>query len=165
MNGSKPSLRQRVLSVLLMATVYFLFMLAWKFFWPSPYEKQESVYSIILEVAFISLFWGVGMTLFPKKIPNCKLLVDDQSISNVLQYSGWMKWYSVRKTVTAGKVRTIREIKGKLGASSGLIASEQTDWKAWMWGGIFIPKTLPEYENLKALVESWQEPEILPRDV
>jgi hypothetical protein len=139
-----------------MAAVYFLILLAWTYLWPSPYEARESLYRIALKVAFISLFWGVGMTFLPKTIPNCKLLVDAQSITGVIEYTGWMKWYKIRKTVSAGKVRTIREINGKLGAPGGLAASERSGWGAWMLGGIYIPKTLPEYERLRALVESWK---------
>jgi len=108
---------------------------------------------------FISLFWGLAMLFVPKKIPRGKLLVDDQSITSVIQFTGWMKWYKIRKTVSAGKVRTIREINGRLGMPGGLAASEQTGWRAWMWGGIYIPNTLPEYQQLKAIVESWKTPE------
>jgi hypothetical protein len=157
-NKSKFTLKQRVLSVLFMASMYFLVMLAWTYLWPSPYEARESLYRIALKVAIISIFWGVGMTFWPKKVPNCKLLADEQSITTVMEYSGWMKWYKIQKTVSAGKIRTIREINGRFGAPGGLAASEQTRLGAWMLGGIYIPKTLPEYERLKALVESWKDP-------
>jgi hypothetical protein len=99
------------------------------------------------------------MTFTPKKFPtNGKLLVEDQSITSVIEYTGWMKWYKIRKTVSAGKIRTIREIDSRLGAPGGLVASERSGWRAWMLGGIYIPKTLPEYKRLKALVHSWREP-------
>ena len=155
---SQPSLKRQALSVLLFASVYFLVMLAFTFLWPSPYEKQESVYRIALKVVFISVFWGVAMSFVPKKIPRCKLLVDDQSIISVIEYTGWMKWYKIRKTVAAGKVRTIREINGRLGMPGGLAASERSGLGTWMLGGIYIPKNLPEYEQLRALVESWRAP-------
>jgi hypothetical protein len=157
LSKSKPTLKHRALSILLMATVYFVLMLAWTYLWPSSHEMRESLYQIVLKAAFVSLLWGVTMTFWPKKIPNCKLLVEDQSITSVIEYTGWMKWYKLRKTISAGKVRTIREINGKLGVPGGLAASDRSGWGAWMWGGIYIPKTLPEYERLKALVESWKD--------
>ena len=98
------------------------------------------------------------MTFVQKKFPICKLHVDDQSITSIMEYTGWMKWYKTSKTVSAGKVRTIRETNGRLGGPGGLGASEQSGWGAWMRGGIYIPRTLPEYERLKALVESWRSP-------
>lgn len=158
LNKPKPSLKQLTLSVLIMAAVYFVLMFAWNYLWPSRYEARESLYLIALKVGLVSLFWGLGMTFWLPKSPKCKLVVDDQSITSVFEYTGWMKWYKIRKTVSAGKIRTIREINGSFGASGGLAASEQTRLGAWMWGGIYIPKTLPEYERLKALVESWEAP-------
>jgi hypothetical protein len=156
LSKSKLSLRQRALSVLLPASIYFFVMLALNFLWLSHYERSESVREIALRVLFISLFWGVSMAFVPMKFPQCRLLVDDQSVTSVMECTGWMKWHAVRRTVSAGKVRTIREIKGRFGGPGGLVASERTGWRAWMWGGIFVPRTLPEYEQLKALVEGWR---------
>jgi hypothetical protein len=157
-NKSRPTLKQRSLSVLFMASAYFVAMFAWTFFWPTPFEAREGLSWMALKAAFIGLFWGVGMTFWSERLPNRKLIVEDESITNVVEYTGWMKWYKIRRTVSAGKVRTIREIKPRLGMPGGLAASERTGFGAWMWGGIYIPKTLPEYEQLKALVESWRTP-------
>jgi hypothetical protein len=156
LNTWKPTLKQRALSVLLLSSMYFALMFAWKFFWPSPYERREGLYGVALEVAIVSLIWGMGMAFWPKKISTCKLLVDERSITSVIEYTGWMKWLVLRKTVSAGKVRIIREVKGRLGAPGGFAVSERSEWGARMWGRVFIPKTLPEYEELKALVESWR---------
>jgi hypothetical protein len=158
LNTPKRSLKHLALSVICMAVVYFLLMLAFTYLWPSPYEKHESVYLIAMKTAFISLLWGLGMTFLQPKLPDGRLLVDDQSITSVTEYTGWMKWYKIRRTVSAGKVRTIREIRSRLGGPGGLAASERTRLGAWMWGGIYIPNTLPEYQQLKALVESWKAP-------
>ena len=153
---SQVSLKRQALSALLFAVVYFFLMLAFNHFWPSPYEKQESVYRIALKVVFISLFWGLAMSFVPKKIPSARLLVYDQSMSFSIEYPKWWKGRKSQKTVSAGKVRTIRETNGGFGGLGGLVASERTGFAAWMFGSVFIPKTLPEYERLKALVESWK---------
>lgn len=158
LDKSKLSLKQWAGLVLLMASIYFVIELALSFFWLSHYGEQESVQRIILKVTFISLFWGVAMTFRLPKTPTCKILVDDQSITSVMEYTGWMKWYKINRTVSAGKVRTIRETRSRLGWPGGLVASERSGWGAWMRGGIYIPKTLPEYGRLKALVESWRSP-------
>jgi hypothetical protein len=156
---SKPSLKERALSILLFASMYFLIMLALNFFWFSPHVDQESVSRIALRVVFISVFWGVTMPFMPKTIPRCNLLVEDNSITSVIEYTGWMKWYKTRRTVSARNVHTMIEVVGKDGAPVGLSASDRTGWGARMWGGIYIPRALPEYEQLKALVESWKAPE------
>jgi hypothetical protein len=155
---SKAPLKSQALSVLCFAVVYFSVMLAFNHFWPSPYGAQESVYRIAFKVVFISLFWGVAMSVVQRKIPSGKLVVNDQSMSFSMEYPEWWKWRKFHKTVSAGKVRSIRETNGRFGGPGGLVASERTGFSAWMYGGIFIPQTLPQYERLKTLVESWRAP-------
>lgn len=53
------------------------------------------------------------------------------------------------RTVRKGHVRTISERRG------GVLVSERTRFGLFLWGGLWIPKTLPEYEHVRALVESW----------
>lgn len=156
---SKASLKSWALSVLCFAVVYFFVMLAFNHFWLSPYGEQESVYWIAFKIVFISLCWGVAMSFVPRKIPSGKLVVNDQSMSFTMEYPEWWKWRKFRNTVSAGKVRSIRETSGRFGGPGGLVASERTGFSAWMYGGIFIPRTVSEYERLKALVESWVAPE------
>jgi hypothetical protein len=157
---SKKTLKRQFLSAVSFASMYFLGMLTFTYLWPSPLEKQESFGGIALKTILISVFWGVGMSFVPEKTPDCRLLVDDHSMTCETQYGGWMRWYKIRKTVSAGKVRTIHEIRNKLGMPAGLAASERSGLGAWMWGGVYIPYTLPEYAQLKALVESWKAPEL-----
>lgn len=155
----KRSIKQLGITILYFASVYFVIALTQNLLWPPSNNFQKSLYWVALKVAFISLFWGIAMTFAPNQYPTCKLFVDDESITSVAEYGGWMKWYKRRKTVSAGNVRFIREINGKSRTPKGLLASEQTRLGAWMWGGIYIPATLPEYERLKSLVESWRAPD------
>jgi len=56
------------------------------------------------------------------------------------------------RTVRRGEVKTMIERR------NGLFLSERGRIGAFFWGGIFIPRTFPEYDELKCLTESWKKP-------
>ena len=158
--SSKPSIKGRVQMAFLVGGLYCIGMLGIKLLWPSPMDRKDGFSFLLIEAVVMGLMYGATMAfVWPKKGLGCRLLVDDRSMTCVMNFTGIMKWHVVRKTVSAGKVRCIREIPGKLGTPGGCAVSEQTGWKAWMHGGVFISKSLPEYDELKALAESWRAPE------
>ena len=54
------------------------------------------------------------------------------------------------------KVRTIFEIKVAPFRPEGIGISEKSEFGARMFGFIYVPKTLPEFDRLKSLAESWR---------
>jgi hypothetical protein len=160
----KRTLKQRAIhraiAVLCFSGIYFILMFGWKFFWPTLTERNRGLFSIAVETGLVSVFWGLAMVFLPRKLPSYKLLVDDGSISGVTEYTGWMKWWVVRRTISKGKVRTMWEIKGRLGLPSGMAFSERRSrFGARMWGFVFLSTTLPDYESLRTLAESWRSRE------
>jgi hypothetical protein len=159
LNSQRPTLKQRAISALFFGGFYFILMFGWRFFWPSPAERYFGLLSIVAETGLISLLYGLGMAFWPPKRPGCKILVDDESITGITEYDGWMKWLAFRRTVSKGKIRTIWEIKGRLGSTGGTGLSERSRLGARMWGFVYLPRSLPEYESLRALAESWRSHE------
>jgi len=49
----------------------------------------------------------------------------------------------------------------KVHRDGGLMLSDRGRFGTFMWGGVWIPRALPEYEYLKRVAEMWkaQEPE------
>jgi hypothetical protein len=156
-DSPKPTLKQRAIAVLCFGGIYFILMLGWQFFWPTSTERNRGLLTIAVVTGLVSLTWGLGMAFWPRKLPSYKLLVDDESITGVTEYTGWMKWLVMRRTISKGKVRTIWEIKGRLGAPSGMgFSDRKSRLGARMWGFVFLPTTLPDYESLRTLAESWR---------
>jgi len=159
LNSQKPVLKQRAVSVLYLSGFYFILLFGWKFFWPTSTERNSGLLGTAIETGVVSLLWGLTMAFWPRKFPSYKLLVDDESITSVVEFTGWMKWWVVRRSISKGKVRTIWEIRGKQGMPRGMGFSERSGLSARMWGFVFLPSSLPDYESIKALAESWRSRE------
>ena len=113
-----------------------------------------------IEIGIVSLLSGLVMVFFrPRSLTNYKLLVDEESITGVTEYTGWMTWFVQRTTVRKSRVRTIFEIKATAFHPGGLVISERSMLGARMLGWVFLSKDLPEYDDLRQLVEGWQSVE------
>src|ERR1700733_11464670 len=157
LESHNAKVKHRVVEVLFLAGLFFMLRFCWSAFYPTPSERSRGLTSVALEVGVTSLLWGIGMAFFrSKRISNYKLFVDEDSISGVLEYTGWLKWLRTRRTVRKGKVRSIFEIKGMFGRADAIGISERSMLGARIWGFVYVPKTLREYDNLKQLAEGWR---------
>jgi hypothetical protein len=155
----RGKLQHKVLAALLFGGTFFVLRFCWSLLSPTSSERNRGPLSLAIEIGVVSLVFGVGMGFFrPRISPNhsYKLFVDQDSITGVAKYTGWMKWLGTRRTVRKGKIRSIFEIKAAVGRSGGIGISERTILGARMMGFVYIPKTLPEYDDLKGLAESWR---------
>jgi hypothetical protein len=150
------NLKHKLLASALYCSAVLTVRICWDAFSTSHGDKPWS--RELLGAGSFSLIFGLLMGFRPVKIPDYRLEVDDASITGVTEYTGWMKWLKIRRTVRSGRVRSIFEIKPIAGRPGGIGASERTVAGARMWGFVYLPKTLPEYESLKSLVESWRAP-------
>jgi len=155
----KPTSKQRAWNAVRYAALYFVivvcWMLCWEYLWPSRTEKHAAVEGILIKAFFTAALWGASMSLFFNS-SNRRLLVTEESITGVNEYAGLWKSRLHQRSVRKGKIRTIREIKYRSGSPKGTLLSERSMLGARMMGFVFIPASLPEYEALKHLAESWQ---------
>jgi hypothetical protein len=150
---------QKTLIALLFAGLFFLFRFGWSLLAPTALEKERGLLSVALEVGLFSLVWGSLMAFIPRRWfsltsrlgrnsrPEVYLFVDEESISSEIRPAG------TRTTVRRGKIRSIFQIKGRL---DGMGISERSEFGARMLGFVYLPASLPEYEELKRLAESWR---------
>ena len=64
------------------------------------------------------------------------------------------------RKVHRGQIKTIREWKTNFLRDGGLMLSDRGRFGTLMWGGVWIPRTLPEYEYLKNVAEMWKTQEL-----
>ena len=161
MNPRKVSMKQKATVGILAGGWTFLFLFAWKWFWPSASEKNQGLSGVLLEIAFVSVLAAAAITFSPRKFQTLYygVEVSNGSITGFLDKPRWLKLPTARSTVRAGEVRTIRKFNGKIGAPGGVAISERMGWKSYLGGIVLLYETLPEYDKLKALVESWRAPE------
>jgi hypothetical protein len=106
----------------------------------------------LLRRSFDVVDWlGFGLTyvlfsyLFPIKPPSYDLEIDDGEIRLVRDGE-------VKRTLRRGRVRYVREWND---GKSLVISEHGPVWTRLLWGGIGIPKSSSDYEEIKERVLCW----------
>ena len=157
-DSPKPQLKYRLLAALLFGGTFFVLRFGASLLWPTSNERSRGLIGFAIEIGAVSIIYGVGMGmgLGSRTLPNYKLLVDEDSITGITQYTGWMRWLVLRRTVRRNRVRSIFEMKPVLGRPGGIGISERSILGARVLGFVSVPKTLPEFDRLRNLSESWR---------
>lgn len=82
-----------------------------------------------------------------KRIP-CNITVDGDLIVQ--------KGLGGFRKVHRGRIKTIQEWKTNFLRDGGLMLSDRGRFWTFLWGGIWIPRALPEYEYLKRVAKMWK---------
>jgi hypothetical protein len=155
-----PKWKSRLIAALCFAGFFFLFRFGLTLLFPLAFGESRGPRSLAIDIGIWSLVMSAVMAFGRiRTIPNYTLLVDDDSITGVTEYTGWMSWLVFRRTVRRGEVRSIFPIKvrNRAGQSAGIgISERERVFSARMLGFVYVPKTLPQYEQLKHLAESWR---------
>jgi hypothetical protein len=105
--------------------------------------------ALFVAILGVAIFLGNLLTtsLWPRKAPRCALDIDDDE--NRLIWSG-----KVMRRVRRAHVRYVREWGS--GPFRRLVVSERGPvFTRWLWGGIGVPASLPEYEQIKTQALTW----------
>ena len=156
----RVNLKYRIAGVLCIAALGFLIRFGLGILSATPSETSSGLRTLAVDSGIFSVVLTLVMVFFKSpRVPSYKLLVDEESITGVTEFAGWMPWFVQRTTVRRSRVRTIREIKATTVHSGGLLISERSMFGARMLGGVFLSKDLPEYDDLLQLLEGWQSVE------
>jgi len=157
----KMTLKERVSVALSQAVIYTVLMVGWRVFWPIPSEHGMRLGDHAVGGAIGGgAIYGIVMFFWYSRRPSAyNLLVGEDSMTAVYPVMGLSNWCSLRATVHQGKIRTFVNVKSRAGSHRGLYLSDKSKWIGRLTGAtIFIPNTLPEYEDLRRLAESWRVP-------
>ncbi len=122
------------------------FLLDW--LWPSSRPARSVARSATTALIFSSVMIVVGVTRSSGRLGEYSITVDGDLIVG--------KWSGGLRKVRRGEIRTIVESKTNFLRDGGLLISDRGRFGAFMWGGVWIPRTLPEYEYLKRVAEMWK---------
>ena len=156
--------RRRAVFAFGLSITYAAIMFCFDIFWRTGSHKTASIGELGVKAIFMGLFWGLCMAFVPTRLTkpsvcHSRLLVDDHSVTGISEHSaGLFQGRTFRRVVRRGHVRSIFEIKGPKGVLKGVGISERTKLGARMWGFVFVPASLPEFEDLRQLAESWKAP-------
>jgi hypothetical protein len=93
------------------------------------------------------IFVFVDFACFKRKF-DYKVVISDDCITAI--HSRYQR--SVRRN----EIKTVAEFDGNLLMPPSLLISKYGRFGTRLWGCISIPKTLPEYENIRTLALSWK---------
>jgi hypothetical protein len=124
--------------------IIFALNIAGRRLWTSPHSRESIPRTIADGVIDVGAFAFVWLWDEEKRRgKKYKLIVDEDQMSHRFVTS---------KSVRRGKVMTVIERR------RGLLVSEHGQFGTHWFGGVWIPKQLPEYESLKLLAISWKSP-------
>lgn len=63
---------------------------------------------------------------------------------------------SREQTLRKDEIKSVTEIEGNAFRVAGLEISKYGRFGRRLWGGMLIPKALPEYESVRSLALSWK---------
>ncbi len=111
------------------------------FLWPSLYSGR-------LVDFFISVIIFAGVTMaFDMRKFDYKVFVSDDCIT-----TGRNRY---QRSVRKNEVKTVTECDGNVLLAPSLRISKYGWFGTWLWGGIWIPKALPEHTSIRDLALSW----------
>jgi hypothetical protein len=102
-----------------------------------------------LEIFGVVFFAGnlLAAFLWPRKSSSCDFDIDDNEIRLI-----WSR--KVVRRVRRDHIRYVREWGS--GPLRKLVVSERGPaFTRWLWGGIGVPASLPEYEQIKTQALTW----------
>jgi hypothetical protein len=130
------------MKVLKMAALYAPIYLAVGWLWPSLHGRDGLTWLIVNACFQGLLVAGIWVWLLRRSLRRYEISVDDEEIR--------VKFFMSIRSIHRGKIRTLLERK------EGLLISGRNRIGTFLWGGIWVPRQLPEYEELKRLAESWK---------
>jgi hypothetical protein len=141
-----PTLPARLL---LLVGCYAPLYFAIEYFWRG-HGGRTSFIQMVSMALIQSIFFAISMSFFYKRAhTGYEISVDDDE-SRITRNFRTSNHLSAR-TVRRGQNRTVIERR------QGLLISGRNKIGTFLWGGIWVPKTLAEYEFLKSLALSWKK--------
>jgi hypothetical protein len=149
-DAQKPSRSRLFAGRLFLFAVFFLGYFALDYFWPASHRIKSLAGSAIR-----ALVWSALMIVFgffsSRRRQRYDVTVDGDLIVG--------KGLGGSRKVHRGEIRTIIERRPNFLTDGGLMLSERGRFGMFMWGGVWIPRALPEYEYLKSVAEMWKAEE------
>jgi hypothetical protein len=127
------------------ASFAVIFVIVSQLLFPEPSRDLSAIFADALAIGVISA--GLDAVFFMKRRFTYDVVVSDDFIAIGPR---------LRQLVRKDEVRTVSESDGNFLVAPGLRISKYGSIGTWFWGGIWIPKTLPEFKSVKDLALSWK---------
>ncbi|MGH9739908.1 MAG: hypothetical protein ACRD4X_15170 [Candidatus Acidiferrales bacterium] len=115
--------------------------------WPSTVGAPNTLSDLVNSADFGLVFSWIAI-FFVRKQSSCEILVSDDSIAVRRAFFT----HRIRKS----EMKTVVDTPGRFLSEPGLRILKDGGFGAWVWGGIWIPKALPDYEHIRNFALSWK---------
>jgi hypothetical protein len=154
----KVQRKHRIIAVTLQSAFWTLCMSIWEYLRHRSGSHPSNLTAVTLPWVFGGVIYCLLMYFLPirklfrgeKNRPaRVSIMVERDQVALSYQSSESTSWIPQR-VVRRGMVRSIFRISGGIGVS------ERSQFGARMLGFLVIPSTLPQFNEVRALLESWQ---------
>ena|SRR5216683_2392264 len=114
----------------------------------SPWMSSSHVSVEFVEAVLGGVIFAFFFDALMRRNLDYKVVVSDDCITAVHP--------RYKRSVQKSEVKTVAESDGNVLAAPSLRISKYGRLGTWFWGGIWIPKALPEYEYLRNLALTWK---------
>ena len=129
--------------VLFFAISCFAFGFRWIVDLSLQWERQSTMRALIMAMALGAVFaFRPAQRWFPKD--GC-LIIGDDFIEGRTRYN----WFMFKKRISREKIKSISENK------RGLCVMDRGEFAARMLGFVFVPATMPEYQEIRSELSRW----------
>jgi hypothetical protein len=142
--------KRKLIISLIAAGVFVACQLLFEMLWPSSppgHLLRHSIEAVVLGTV-IGLTFSLRLS---KQFATYSVAVSDASITCT-----WDSSFLPERSIGRNEAKTIVETDGGFLAEPGLRISKYGRFGTWFFGGIGIPKGLPEYKYVRDLTLSWK---------
>jgi hypothetical protein len=142
--------KRKLIIFLITGGAVVAFQLLFEMLWPSSPPGHLLRHSI--EAVVLGTVLGLTFSLrLSKQFATYTVAVSDACVTCKWDFS-----FLPERSIGRNEAKTIVEIDGGFLAKPGLRISKYGRFGTWFFGGIGIPKGLPEYEYVRDLTLSWK---------
>jgi len=106
------------------------------------WERESTLRALIMAVALGGLFAFRPQRWFPR---GASIIIGDDFIEGRTQYN----WSTFKKRIGREKIKSISENR------RGLCVMDRNKFAARMLGFVFVPATIPEYQEIRSELAQW----------
>jgi hypothetical protein len=130
------------------ALVFFMFAFRWSIEFTFHWKHQRVIEAFIIPVAVsLSLAFRSLQKLLPR---GGSLIVGDDFIERRTEVG----WHTFKKRICRHRIRSISENR------RGLTIMDRSEFASRMLGFVFIPATMPEYQEVRHRLLEWMPPTV-----
>jgi hypothetical protein len=124
------------------AVSFFVFGFRWIIDSLMHWERESFVVTLMMPVVFGVVF---GWRFPERRARGGSLIIGADFVEGRTRFN----WFTVKRRIARDRIKCISE------NNRGLFIRDQGEFAARMLGFVFVPATMPEYQEIKSILSGW----------